>query len=745
MPIDNLQDYLEVPVEAPSAPTAGPTREELLGILAQDQLIDAAAPAPADGADEFEFEPDVLAPLPVEDPGLDIEAAPPPVADDVPPTEAPQVSPVASAATAIETTQKQLASLEGRKAELLAEYGQEADPAKRMEIAKRVAAIEASAGERRAQLQQQRTAYDEEATVADAELQQKAREAQLASKERVSQELATIAKRERSDAAQYETAKREAADDVATAKQAVQAKLKAGPAQGASWGVMMADVLAEGINASMQRRPVNLDKIFDRYAQQNAQTFARELQAEELGVEIAGDRVSELARQAEQARVDAQIAKAAIAEEVERSLDLQISRATTGAQAAQLLGVRDLARRTREQAMIQAQAAAEESYLKRELQKAQIAKTRADAAKAMRAAAGGPSRTGEGGFGVQRSTAVTLPGTNEVIADFAEGRTPTTQEVSQAKEARTVMADVDNFIRYANEYEAMLEDFGQRGLLDREGFTETPEFRRLETARSGLSAPYAKMLASGYNPSAQMEERAKQILSSAEGWWQKEGVALAGLREIKRAAEENAATRLEAAGLRPEVVQRWVAHRRKRSEGRKDIRGDFVSRAAEVAADPNADPKDRVAGLDVVEDRAKAAADAQGREGQWRVDASRELVDIYRSALAEPESNGRNRVLRSNARKLAEIRARLEKEREAAENKAREAGINVRSGVRTVSAQEERDAVESATRQYTAAIREIDAAFAQGIGDDLRDLTPRDAVKKIRKAHKNPGKKEEED
>lgn len=604
------------------------------------------------------LEPEIQAPPPQA--GLPVPALglPPPVYDE-PDLPLPLPEQYRRSAAAVETTAGEIATLEREQADLIGQLAKAPTP----EIEKRIAAGAVALEAKRGQQGKDRAKAQEDRAVYEAQVSADARAAEVSSAEAARAEFQAAKTKADARRAQLDSAAQSAEKDLADRKRAYGQTLRAGPKDQQSWGVMLAEMVTEGINATLERRPLNLGKLVDRWHQQNREAFADAVRADEAGLDFAEDALARAAN--ERARLDQELAmqRAAIYEAAAEDLDIRLKRASSELEEAQLLGVRDGVRQAQAQQEALAMASAQEAQLKREEMRAKIAKTQAETAVLRRKAAPGigGGTVGAAGTGFLPQNVVTLPGTQEVIATAPKDKVG----IAAAKKANETLVAFDDFLRQANEYEALLEDYGQRGVFDKTGFAESPQMRTLETARSTLGAAFAKILASGYNPSTVIEEKANEILSPPEGWWQRSGTALAGIREIKRNAEEQLKPSLQnVGGLDAAAVEKYIAFRRARSQSKRDTVTEFRTRAGEIAANPEEKLATREEAVRQVALNAKAEADASGAP-EYEV-AYRGMRAVYDELKAQPSTPERNKTLRRVLAQLVEIQSTAKKAREDA-------------------------------------------------------------------------------
>lgn len=594
----------------------------------------------------------------------------PPVVYDEPGIAPPPGQAYQRAATAVDTAATEISALERQQANLLGEYQRAADPKVRQQIEKRIGAgqvaIKAAAGRQvqdRAKAQEERAVY--EASInADARAAELARLEQARSEYRAAQEQATARK------AQLESAAVKADEELVAAKRAYAATLRGGPKTQQSWGVMLAEMVTEGLNATMERRPLNLDKLVGRWQQQNQQAFDGVVRADQADVDFAEDALARAAN--ERARIDQDLAtqRAAIYEAAAEDIDIRVRRANSELEQAQLLSVRDAVRQGQAAAEQQARAAAAEAALRQEEQRAKIAQMRAATAKTMSEVRPRVTGTGPGdvggeykGIGTRRPDAVYAPGTNREIARFAGSGAE--ERAEKANELLLAGADT---LRILNEYEAKLEDYGRRGLFEGSSFTQSEEFAELNGDRLAIVAPLSKIQAGGGAPSEGERKAAEQMIQLPSGWWQKSDTALATARSLKRNAENS--LRLKASRFfAPEVVEEIVAQMRTRSVSKKDAAEEFATRAAEITADPREALETRLEGPRQVLNNARLEEERTGKP--WALIAIPELAKLYDTVATQPESKERNRLKRSIAAKMAEADAALEQEQRKAVSRQR--------------------------------------------------------------------------
>lgn len=390
----------------------------------------------------------------------------------------------------------------------------------------------------------------------------------------------------------------------------------------------VASLIGELTSAYAQRRVPNLDGAIQSVLTLGRERLSRQREAAGAEVESAEADLSDIGRSLDDIAAEGAATDVAILEQAQAALDLELAKARGTPREVAVFRAQQAVADATAKANNEALAKQTEAESKRRQAEAEIQLKQAQARKAMAEAAKLERRGMGGGQGTGTNTiaphVVTMPGTSDVLATFpktAAGR-------AAATKAREVVGASAAGLRVLNEYLADIEDYGERGLFDRNGWAKSPEMAALETNRQAIIGPLAKVYAGGFNPSINMEERAEQAVAFPEGWWQREGTARASVEALIKQAEDGFRENASVAGLAPAAVEEMIRQRRALAFSKRDARNKLMKDAEKVLADPKRDPRTRVAAVEALTDRLRTETPEGSTGNAWVPAAIRELQNV---------------------------------------------------------------------------------------------------------------------
>ena len=395
-------------------------------------------------------------------------------------------------------------------------------------------------------------------------------------------------------------------------------------------------LIGELTSAFAQRRQPNLDGAISTVLELGRERLAAQRAAAGAEVETAEEGAAAIDRSIVDIEAEGAAADAAILDQAQQALDQELLKARGTPREVALFRAQEAVRTARARAEAEATAKQTEATSKQRqgeaeitLKMAQARKAEAEAARLGRRGIGGGAG-GAAGSGTLAPNIVTLPGTNEIVAQFPN----TAQGRKRAYDAALLVSAQSETLRLLNEYQALLEDYGTRGLFDDKDFARTDEFSDIETARQAIVGPLAKIYAGGFNPSIEMEKRAERSVSLPAGWWQKSGVATASLKRLQHQAEEGFREKAGPVGLSPEAVEKVIAFRRKRGESERDLKDKLSKNAEKVLVDAAQDPKVRISAINALVERHKTQT-GKGETGKAWVNGA--LLTLQRVQAQMPK------------------------------------------------------------------------------------------------------------
>ena len=539
------------------------------------------------------------------------------------------------AARGLDDISRQREELRRKRADLVRQAAVASDPAALQQLGAQVAAIDASD----AQLVQDRQGQLgtlEDAT-AQTQAQVMARQRALAAEGAQElaarqQELATE-KAAREAARQQELAKMRT--QLAQDRASFRAFQEQPPATGwADVAQTLAEILNESVRADIGGRVPNYGEILQRSTKRRQGTIQAMAQRKLSLIESTGDALTDLRREQDEARALEAAAAADELQDLEQQLQQRVASAADPLQRIQDATALEALRAQRGQAEQAALAAREDADRKRArdeadlaLKGAQVRKTTAEATKA-EAEAAKLARRGRGGApavgpGLVAPNVVTLPGSDKPLVQF-----PATKEgAKEAAVTRDLVGGAQGTMELVADVARLTEDAEDPGYLESLGITRAQANQDLRAKRALLRTRLAQLKAGPGLATTEGDDKwAGTLVGEDLAAWTNVDTALAQVEAVRRAVADELRnqigrkTRLDMA-TRERLVQAAGVRR----VSRKQKRREAEQRAPETLADEAAPAADRIAAVEFLEERARAAGD------DWPAVAARELGEVYQT------------------------------------------------------------------------------------------------------------------
>ena len=591
-------------------------------------------------------------PLPPPEPVPPLLAAPPvPPPEPVPPRELlasiPGLGRVATAeppdyqaravgaARGLDDISRQREELRRKRAELVRQAATASDPAALQQLGAQVAAIDASD----AQLVQDRQGQLgtlEDAT-AQTQAQVMARQRALAAEG--AQELAARQQELATEKAAREAARQQEVAKVRTQLAQDRASFRAFQEQPPTTGwadvaQTLVEILGESMRADIGGRVPNYGEILQRSTKRRQGTIQAMAQRKLSLVESTGDALTDLRREQDEARALEAAAAADELQALELQLQQRVASAADPLQRIQDATALEALRAQREQAEQAALAAREDADRKKArdeadlaLKGAQVRKTTAEATKA-EAEAAKLARRGRGGApavgpGLVAPNVVTLPGSDKPLVQF-----PATKEgAKEAAVTRDLVGGAQGTMELVADVARLTEDAEDPGYLESLGITRAQANQDLRAKRALLRTRLAQLKAGPGLATTEGDDKwAGTLVGEDLAAWTNVDTALAQVEAVRRAVADELRnqigrkTRLDMA-TRERLVQAAGVRR----VSRKQKRREAERKAPQTLADESAPAADRIAAVEFLEERARAAGD------DWPAVAARELGEVYQT------------------------------------------------------------------------------------------------------------------
>lgn len=567
--------------------------------------------------------------------------------------EAPPLSQAQRAGAQVVTTAKQLdtydaqiARLQARRQELQELARAEQDPVARAELVDRLQTVGVAEEALRNDRVRARQSLNEESAVLQQEVQLSAQQAQRAAiteQRRKTQALARQTAQRVADSQQEsERLRTKLADD----RKEYQNLLRNPPTGSKlSIGLVIADVLAETLRASSKGQFPNYSNVLARAQQLQQAEVQNAAKAQLLEIEGTTSDLEYQARLRDEIKAQNAASAAAIAQEVELSLQTQLERAQEPAQQASLaLGLQAVRaeREQKEAAAIQARQeadrklrkqAAEQALLEARIikERAGARKTEAEAVRAERRARGGSGRPAATP-GLLPENAVAFPGTDRVAFRIG-GDKPTKEDIKRATKIRTSVNYYGQMLRQANELEAAVEDAEEAGVFGTR-FDRSGQWADLQSRLNDLTPDMAKIGSGGFAATEADMDWARDNLPSVPTSWNTREKSLRKVRALKSRLRARARFAYSTFGMRPEMAEQFVAQMEGYSTSKSDIGRAKLAKAERIAADEKAPAGERVQALDGIEEKARAEGEAQ--DADWVPQAANKYLKLV-DTVTDPE------------------------------------------------------------------------------------------------------------
>lgn len=370
-------------------------------------------------------------------------------------------------------------------------------------------------------------------------------------------------------------------------RKAYREALKAGPAK-QSVVLTVAAVIGEALAARRTGREPDFGRVIGGLEAATKAQFDDRVQRQ---LALIGEGEDSLAKAAQERRIiEAEKAarKAEILSGIEIDIQSKMSAAQGTVQEAQLATVYSDVRRERERqdaiamdARSKQAQADEKARLDRELQEAQIRKANAEASEkegeAARKAGAGTGAAKEAAWSSRDPNKVYVPFTDSVLATF-EGANAD----KRAEKAGGLVTDGFKYMKLLSEYEAMVEDYGTRKLMDRSTWTESTEYRQLATKHARLRTALAKVIAGQGFSTTESDNRSAEKMAPLPTSWN--DTTLAALEQMKRDGEDDFRLTLNQA-IDTKAQETLIREARRLGTSQTDVQRALVSRAPAVIAD----------------------------------------------------------------------------------------------------------------------------------------------------------------
>jgi hypothetical protein len=446
--------------------------------------------------------------------------------------------------------------------------------------------------------------------------------------------------------------------------------LKTGPAK-TSMVLTVASVIAEALAARHTGREPNFASVIGQLEQATKGEFDDRVQRQ---LALIAESEDSLSKAAQQKRViDAQKAerRAEILATIEMDIQSKMAGARGTAREAQLAMVAGDVRKAKEaaehQALIEQQKAAqanEKARLDRELQEAQIRKAQAEAAEkeaeaARKAGIGGEKKTEA--WSARTPDRVYIPMLDTELASF-EGQ-PNAEK--RAKEAGAQVTSGFQYLKALNEYEAMLEDYGSRNLMDKSGWTESDEYRDLATHHAMLKTSLAKVIAGQGFSTTESDLRAAEGMTPLPKAWN--DTSKAAVARMRKNGEDQLRITLSQS-LDTKAQEKLIREVRRFGTSKRDLQRALVERAPEVLTDATRPVEARLGALKALGENIRKGVTSEGDQAE-RDAILAEINEIRnaKTAIAEQEydpddpiggvTDEGNEVLRALKAREDELRA----------------------------------------------------------------------------------------
>lgn len=479
-------------------------------------------------------------------------------------------------------------------------------------------------------LAQEREDAAQEATVAEAV--NNARNAKLAEVADVLNARAAETQRKVEEAEQIRA---KAAERRAAKEQEYAALLERGPRDKTATWTSAVGMIGEMLSAYAQKRQPNFDTWLERGLAMAREKHKGELDAVRARIGAEDQAIDDAAVEVATSRADDLAFEQALLAKTDRDLQVLAGQHAGTPQGAAAEQARQAVAAKQAMRAQEAAAAAEKAERERAMFDAELRNKRATAALAERKAFGGGSGAGlpggaAGTVNVASPTQVIIPGTDIVLADFGQQK----DGAKRAEKARSAIASSYGFLQKLNQYEALLEDYGQRGIMDKSEWTESAEYRRLETQWAQVKTAMAKVIAGqGFSTTESDLRAAEKMVPIASDAWKRTDSARVAVAQIKAIGEDEMRLTLNANGLATAAQEELIRRVRGRSTSKRDVAQQLYKNAEGIVADIEQPLGTRIEAVRVLTEKAKQEAQARGDAGDvWIPGAINKLKDALQQA-----------------------------------------------------------------------------------------------------------------
>jgi hypothetical protein len=409
--------------------------------------------------------------------------------------------------------------------------------------------------------------------------------------------------------------------------------LKAGPGQ-QSVVLTVAAVIGEALAARRTGREPDFGRVIGGLEAATKAQFDDRVKRQ---LDLVAEGEDSLAKAAQERRIiEAEKAarKAEILSGIEIDIQSKMGAARGTLQEAQLATVYSDVRRERErqeaiamEARTKQAQADEKARLDMELQKAKIREATAQAGIAEHKASGGGSgKPKVEAWSVREPTAVYVPYLDTKLADF----TGQPNAEKRAEKAGALVTDSFKYLQSLQEYEALLEDYGSRKLMDKSGWTESAEFRELSTQHAQVKNALAKVIAGqGFSTTESDNRAAESMVPLPSAWNDQSRVAV---NRMRKNGENQMRLTLNQL-LDTAAQERLIKEARRFGTSRKDMQQSLVSRAPDVLTDAGKPVDARVAAVAALSENVRKGIKSDGEQAE-RDAILAELQEIKRATTA---------------------------------------------------------------------------------------------------------------
>jgi hypothetical protein len=435
-----------------------------------------------------------------------------------------------------------------------------------------------------------------------------------------------------------------AAERRAAREQEYATVLERGPQDKKATWTSAVGMIGEMFAAYAQRRPPNFDTWLERGLQMARETHKGELDAIRARIGAEDQAIEDAAVEVASARADDAAFEQAILASTDRDLQVLAARYAGTPQGMAAEQARRAVAEKQALRASEAAAAAEKAQREREKHAAEMRKMGAEAQIAERKAGlggGGAGGATAGALNVAEPTQVIVPGTDIVLADFGKQK----DGAKRAEKARAAVQSTYGFLQKLNQYEALLEDYGARKLLDQSGWTESAEYRNLATQWESLKVSMAKMIAGqGFSTTESDQRTAERLIPIASDAWKRTDSARVAVAKLKEIGEDEMRLTLNANGLKTGAQEELVRRVRLRGTSKRDVARQLYLNAETIVSDIDQPAATRIEAVKLLPEKAKQEASERGDEGDAWIPVA---INKLKVALQQADSGEMEAAIRA--------------------------------------------------------------------------------------------------